>query len=430
MKRKLEDDSSCTRKIPNNKNLVDNNLSKVQAPEFHPDQKILMEIDDDNDDDLEILYACYPSTDYEISSFDKIIKDENNTRKSTSAQSEAHNISCPKTYKLTITKRNSYQQRLFRNELLKHYKQCIITGVSWDVLLDAAHIMPFKQVGSYLSTGFPLRKDIHCLWDRFHVSINPEIWTVLLSEQAFNFSNCSEYNNFKLLDETIILLKKADIQILKQHYDKFKELQHFRKYQTQNKVDKPKTPNKKFNKEALARPKNKEDACYDKFITAPMETIMYYVDFISQIWENNDNTKEWFKPCKDVPKSIIYSAFVRFNNKKNGKSLSEDDFTDRGSATTSEQCSDQKKKVFWQNMYNVICKSTGKKLRKRFTELGLDREYYIRFFSEEEIIQNVKKMAKPSPNHDHSEFGENDRGEAPTETRLHFDQQPQKQEKR
>jgi hypothetical protein len=99
--------------------------------------------------------------------------------------------------------------------------------VSWELVLDAAHIMPFKKVEGYarrssLSTGFPLRRDIHWLWDRFHVSINPKTWTILLSEHSSNFGDYSKYNNFELLGETVRLLKIADIQILRQHHDKFK----------------------------------------------------------------------------------------------------------------------------------------------------------------------------------------------------------------
>jgi hypothetical protein len=39
-------------------------------------------------------------------------------------------------------------------------------------------------VGSSLSTGILLIKDIRWLWDRFHISINPQTWIVALSEQG------------------------------------------------------------------------------------------------------------------------------------------------------------------------------------------------------------------------------------------------------
>jgi hypothetical protein len=43
-------------------------------------------------------------------------------------------------------------------------------------VLDAAHIMPFKKVGSFLDTGILLRKEIHWLWDRFHISIDSQLY--------------------------------------------------------------------------------------------------------------------------------------------------------------------------------------------------------------------------------------------------------------
>jgi hypothetical protein len=335
---------------------------------------------------LEILYSRYPSTEYEISSFDKIIKDENNNSKSASAQTEVHNTSRPKTYKITITKINANQQRIFRNELLDHYERCIITGISWNLVLDAAHIMPYKQVGSFLSTGFPLRKDLHWLWDRFHVSINPEICTVSLSEEASNFSDYSQYNNFKLLDETVRLLKGADIQILKQHYDKFKEMEYSRKHQIQNKV---KIFKKKLNKKPLARPKNQEDNCYDESITELRKIIMYYDEFISQIW-NNDPAPTWYKLKKRVPKNEIYSAFVEFNNKKNGKQQSTDHETDDDN-DDDDDFRPEKQKAFWQNMYKVICEPNGKAKMK----IGDRTVYYICLFPKDIIIQNVRKLNDP-----------------------------------
>jgi hypothetical protein len=382
MNRTLEDDSCCTRATRNNENLVDNNLSEAPKLKLPPNQKFVIEIDDNDEDDLEILCSDYPSVQYEISSFDKIIKDETNNNNNASAQSEAPHILRTKTYKLTITKRNSNQQRLFRNELLKHYKTCIISGVAWDVLLDAAHIMPFKEVGSYLSTGFLLTKDLHWLWDRFHISINPKIWTVVFSEQASISNYYSEYNNFKLPDKVVTLLKEADIQVLKQHYDKFKEIEHSRKHQIRDKAG---GIEKRSDKEVIARFKNQQDIRYDEFITEPGAITTYYDEFISQIW-NNDPAPTWYKPEKKIPKNGIYSAFVEFNNKKNGKQQSTDNETNDNDDDNAFR--PEKQKVFWQNMYKVICEPNGKAKMK----IGGKTVYYVCLFPKDIIIQNVRKL--------------------------------------
>jgi hypothetical protein len=274
----LEKSFDCTKTISNNENLILNNQNKV------------IELDDDNDDDLEMLDSCYPSTKYEISSFDKIIKNEENSSNT------------PKTYKVTINMRNPYEQAKFRNELLSHYKKCIITGTSWDLGLEAAHIMPFKQVGSHLSTGILLRKDIHSFWDRFHISIDPQTWTIVLSERGCSFDDYSKYNNFELPDKTVILLKKANIEILGQHYHKFKEMEYSRKYKIPNFTNIPK---KKSNKKS----KNQKDD-YNEIIKRflIMVTNEEFFSAIEKSLENPDdpdNDEEILEKFKQVNKKDI-----------------------------------------------------------------------------------------------------------------------------
>jgi hypothetical protein len=133
--------------------------------------------------------------------------------------------------------------------------------------------------------------------------------------------------------------------------------------------------------------------------------IMQYIDFISQIWKDPSKTIEWYRPCAAVPKKIIYSAFVQFNNAKNGKLQSNDDDNDDNSEEeeqeqqkkgkprdNNEEVDQKSKQDFWQHMKGVICESIGSELRTRFKEWNLDREYYIRFFPEKDIIQNITKL--------------------------------------
>jgi hypothetical protein len=205
MKRKLEEESFCCKKTTfYNKNLITNN------------QKVVIEIDDDNEDDLEILYSRYPSTEYKISSIDKIIKNEEKEEDATDKS-----VARPNTYKATTVMRDSQQQAKFRADLVGHYEKCVISGKPNPILIDAAHIMPFKQVDSSLKTGFLLRKEIHWLWDRYEISINPQNWIVYLNKKLQNDEDYSKYHMLKLSNETIKLLKIADFELLKQHYQKF-----------------------------------------------------------------------------------------------------------------------------------------------------------------------------------------------------------------
>jgi hypothetical protein len=189
------DVSDCNNDINNNNN--NNN----QQP------KLIIEIDEDSD--IEIL-SYY--NDFEIIKTEKsAIKYEN--------PEEA-----PKTLKVTMILRDPKQQIKFRKELLKHYGKCIISGLDWTDEIDACHIMPFKQVGSSLKTGIILRKELHCLWDRYKLSINPHTWKVHLSEEGRFYKDFLKYHDIKISDDIILLLeKKANIELLKQHHEIFLE---------------------------------------------------------------------------------------------------------------------------------------------------------------------------------------------------------------
>jgi hypothetical protein len=212
--RKPEDDFYCAKKNHKDEILITSN------------QKFVIEINEAlraDEDDLELSYSRYPSTEYEIPSIDKIIKDEEEDIISKSAE---RNVSRPKTYKITINMRDTKQSTKFRKDLLGHYKRCIVTGKSNQGLIDAAHIMPFKKVGDYarcssLKTGFLLRKEFHFLWDKYNISIDPQTWIVYLSKSFPDDENYSKYHIFKLPDEIIKLLKVADFKLLKQYYEKF-----------------------------------------------------------------------------------------------------------------------------------------------------------------------------------------------------------------
>lgn len=190
------------------------NPSKKEKINLHSElqfENTIIEINDTDDNDLELLYSRYPSTEYEISLIENVIKQED--------QKDV----APKTYKITINMRDPRQQTIFRASLLEHYKQCIISGKQNPKLLDAAHIMPFKQVGSSLETGILLRKELHYLWDKYDLSIDPHSWTVHLSKDFQADDDYSKYHLQPLSNETILLLQSANFHLLVQHYGKFND---------------------------------------------------------------------------------------------------------------------------------------------------------------------------------------------------------------
>ena len=66
-------------------------------------------------------------------------------------------------------------QARFRKELLDAYGRCIISNVTMPEVLEAAHIKPYRYNGEdTISNGFPMRMDIHMLFDAGHLRISEE----------------------------------------------------------------------------------------------------------------------------------------------------------------------------------------------------------------------------------------------------------------
>jgi hypothetical protein len=75
-------------------------------------------------------------------------------------------------------------QARFRKAVLQAYGRCVITNVTMQEVLEAAHIKPFKYNGEdTVANGFAMRMDIHLLFDAGHLRIS-EGGEVLLSTRA------------------------------------------------------------------------------------------------------------------------------------------------------------------------------------------------------------------------------------------------------
>ncbi len=70
----------------------------------------------------------------------------------------------------------------FRSNLLLAYKsKCAVTGTDFHPVLEAAHIVPYMGSSSNdLENGMLLRADIHTLFDRGHLGVDPDQWVVVL----------------------------------------------------------------------------------------------------------------------------------------------------------------------------------------------------------------------------------------------------------
>lgn len=109
-------------------------------------------------------------------------------------------------------------QQEFRDGLFKMYSNtCVISGNVCDVELEAAHIVPYAESGSYdLSNGLLLTSTFHKTFDKYLWSINP---TTLCVEVVPN-KNVGEISDH--------VGKKVNLKItpklfanLSSHYSKF-----------------------------------------------------------------------------------------------------------------------------------------------------------------------------------------------------------------
>jgi hypothetical protein len=85
-------------------------------------------------------------------------------------------------------------QPLFRGELMRAYNnKCAISGCAIDEVLQAAHIRPVRASGRHsLSNGLLLRADIHNLFDRGLITIDPS-YVIRLDE---SIQRTPEYKSF------------------------------------------------------------------------------------------------------------------------------------------------------------------------------------------------------------------------------------------
>lgn len=97
----------------------------------------------------------------------------------------------------TIAMRQGQPQ--FRAELLEAYsRRCAVTGTDAIQALEAAHIRPFAGPDTnHIQNGMILRSDIHSLFDRGLVGVEPDDYSVVISDVLSN-SSYSDYEQMRI----------------------------------------------------------------------------------------------------------------------------------------------------------------------------------------------------------------------------------------
>jgi len=113
--------------------------------------------------------------------------------------------------------RSNYQQK-FRNDLIKRYKKCIISCNHPDIC-QASHIIPYSDpclLNKYdIDNGLLLSNELHTLFDRKDLIINPETLIVKINEKYLIDNNMLNIYNGKKIN---VELNSKTIEYLKQYY--------------------------------------------------------------------------------------------------------------------------------------------------------------------------------------------------------------------
>lgn len=113
-------------------------------------------------------------------------------------------------------------QSTFRESLIEAYGgKCVVTGCDAVDALEAAHIIPYSETGSSAVThGLLMRADIHTLFDRHLLGVNPTSLKVEIAPQLHG--TCYQELNGVTLLTTANAKTSPDADALKQRWQKFK----------------------------------------------------------------------------------------------------------------------------------------------------------------------------------------------------------------
>jgi hypothetical protein len=112
-------------------------------------------------------------------------------------------------------------QLRFRRMLLDNYgSSCCMTGVALEETLEAAHIMPYRGFEfDHPENGLLLRADLHRLFDKLLISVNPDTFKIILSSTLQNdpHYSCLDKENIIFTRKSLRPSKKA----LRDHWHRF-----------------------------------------------------------------------------------------------------------------------------------------------------------------------------------------------------------------
>ena len=148
---------------------------------------------------------------------------ETKTQNGTDVQGNAEQLVFNKVYGL-VKQQIRFGQSDFRETVISTYKSiCCITGCTEINSLEAAHIRPYSgQSSNTANNSLLLRADIHKLFDRFLISINPSDLTLQISDNI-NDDYYRSLNGKKLFKQGFV----PSVQLLEEHFRTFIKMHNF-----------------------------------------------------------------------------------------------------------------------------------------------------------------------------------------------------------
>ena len=110
-------------------------------------------------------------------------------------------------------------QAAFRAKLMGMYgENCAISGPNVHAGLEAAHLVSFSKHGLHdLNAGLLLRRDLHSMFDRKLLAVNPKTWRVEISSHLLHVPGY-----FDLQGADLLVPRKPKMEgILALHYEEF-----------------------------------------------------------------------------------------------------------------------------------------------------------------------------------------------------------------
>jgi ribosomal protein L37AE/L43A len=106
-------------------------------------------------------------------------------------------------HKLGMRKSRIGQQRFREALLARHGEVCAFTGRQPAAAPEAAHLVPYSKLAEHdVKGGLLLRRDLHVLFDRHLISIDPDTWSILVAPKLMS------YPDLAILEGRSVLMRK------------------------------------------------------------------------------------------------------------------------------------------------------------------------------------------------------------------------------